>query len=139
MAVYLCAVCDTEYDEDSQTVRWNDLPSDWICPVCDSGKAFWRRIGAEPDTFEDTQETTKESAVSFEPQKTEDSHEIYLVDINAMAETGQSIIEPMQTKSSVIRWDDILIQGAQLSRTPLNHDDKVDTTTTIGALWLKNQ
>ncbi len=137
MAVYLCAVCDTEYDEDSQTVRWNDLPSDWLCPVCDSGKAFWRRTGAEPDTFKDALETTKANVTSFGSQKTEDSHESYLADINVMAETGRSIIEPMQTKASVIRWDDILIQGAQLSRSPLNHDDKVDTTTTIGPMAKK--
>ncbi len=132
MAVYLCMVCDTEYDEGSQTVRWNDLPSDWGCPVCDSGKPFWKRTGAAPDTFEDTQDPIKENVVSFAPQKTEDSHETYLADIDTIAETGQSIIEPMQTKTSVIRWDDILIQGAQLSRTPLNKDESVDATTTIG-------
>lgn len=132
MAVYICTVCDTEYDEDKETVPWNDLPSDWVCPVCDSGKPFWRRVGAEPDTFEDTQETTKESTFTFEPQKTADSHEEYLADINSMAETGQSIIEPMQTKSSVINWDDILIQGAQLYRMPLNHEDSVETQTVIG-------
>jgi methylamine---glutamate N-methyltransferase subunit C len=132
MAVYLCTVCDTEYNEAREAVPWNDLPSDWVCPVCDSGKAFWRRVGAEPDTFEDTQETTQESTVQFAPQKKEDTHENYMVDIDAMAETGQSIIEPMQTKTTVIRWDDILIQGAQLSRIPLNHDAPVDTTTIIG-------
>lgn len=132
MAVYLCTVCDTEYDENKQVIRWNDLTPDWLCPVCDSGKSFWRRIGAEPDIFEDTEETIKESILSFEPQKREDSHEIYMIDIDTMADTGQSIIEPMQTKASVIRWDDILIQGAQLTRTPLNHEDKVDTTTIIG-------
>jgi glutamate synthase domain-containing protein 2 len=132
MAVYLCTVCDTEYNEAREAVRWNDLPSDWVCPVCDSGKAFWRRVGAEPDTFEDTEETTQESTFQFAPQKKEDTHENYMVDIDAMAETGQSIIEPMQTKTTVMRWDDILIQGAQLSRIPLNHDDPVDTTTIIG-------
>lgn len=132
MAVYVCLVCDTEYDENKENVRWNDLPSDWVCPVCDSGKALWRRVGAEPDTFLDTQETTKETLVSFEPQKTTDTHETYLTDIDQMAETGQSIIEPMQTRVAVIKWDDILIQGAQLSRIPLNHSDPVDTTTIIG-------
>ncbi len=132
MAVYLCTVCDTEYNEGQQPVSWNNLPSDWLCPVCDSGKAFWRRVGAEPDTFLDTEETTKETSLVFEPQKTTDSHEVYLTDIDTMAETGQSIIEPMQTMASVINWDDILIQGAQLSRIPLNHADPVDTTTIIG-------
>jgi glutamate synthase domain-containing protein 2/rubredoxin len=137
MAVYLCTVCDTEYDEAQENIAWNDLPPDWACPVCESGKAFWRRIGAEPDTFEDTRETTKKDPIAFEPLKTEDSHETYLADIVAMAESGQSIIEPMQTKATLIKWDDILIQGAQLSRTPLNHDDPVETTTTIGPMATK--
>jgi glutamate synthase domain-containing protein 2 len=132
MAVYVCSVCDTEYDEDKETVRWNDLPSDWVCPVCDSGKAFWRRIGAEPDISEDVQETKRDKTIVFEPSKTEDSHESYLADIHAMAATGQSIIEPMQTRKKTISWDDILIQGAQLARIPLNHEDQVDTTTVIG-------
>ncbi len=132
MAVYVCSVCDTQYDEDREAVRWNDLPSNWVCPVCDSGKAFWRRVGAEPDISEDLQETTRDKTVVFEPSKTEDSHESYLADIHAMAATGKSIIEPMQTRKKIIPWDDILIQGAQLARIPLNHDDPVDTTTVIG-------
>lgn len=132
MAVYLCTVCDTEYDEAKQDVSWINLPADWVCPVCDSGKAFWRRVGAEPDTFLDKDEPIKESSLIFEPQKTTDSHESYLADIDTMAVTGKSIIEPMQTMTEVIGWDDILIQGAQLSRIPLNHDAPVDTTTTIG-------
>lgn len=132
MAVYICTVCETEYDEDKEEIAWNDLPSDWICPVCESGKGFWRRVGAEPDTSLDTQKTTKEGIPSFEPIKSEDTHEILLTDIDAIAETGHSIIEPMQTKVSLIRWEDILIQGAQLSRTPLNHEQPVETTTVIG-------
>ena len=69
MALYVCSVCDTEYDEDKEAVRWNDLPTDWVCPVCDSGKAFWRRVGAEPDISEDIEEATRERVVSFDPQK----------------------------------------------------------------------
>ena len=132
MAVYVCSVCDTQYDEEKEAVRWNDLPADWVCPVCDSGKPFWRRIGAEPDISKDIQETSRDKTVIFEPSKTEDSHESYLADIHAMAATGKSIIEPMQTRKPTISWDDILIQGAQLARIPLNHDDAVDTSTVIG-------
>jgi len=131
MAVYVCSVCDTEYDEDKEAVRWNDLPSDWVCPVCDSGKPFWRRANAEPDISTDNP-AGNNHPLSFIPGKTEDSHESYLSDIHTMAETGQSIIEPMQTKKPVVSWDDILILGAQLARIPLNHADPVDTTTIIG-------
>lgn len=132
MAVYVCSVCDSEYNEDKQAVRWNDLPPEWVCPVCESGKAFWRRVDAEPDTSEDSLEATRDTALSYEPQKTEDSHEVFFTDIDTMAETGQSIIEPMQTRKPTISWDDILIQGAQLARIPLNHGDPVETATIIG-------
>ncbi|WP_028585434.1 glutamate synthase-related protein [Desulfogranum mediterraneum] len=132
MAVYICTVCDTEYDEDKEGIPWNELPPDWVCPVCESDKSFWRRVGAEPDTSQAGAETSKEEGLSHDPRKSEDSHESYLADIIAMAETGQSIIEPMQTRATLIGWDDILIQGAQLSRLPLNHQDPVSTTTVIG-------
>ena len=132
MAVYVCSVCDTEYSEENEDVRWNDLPADWVCPVCDSSKPFWQRVGQEPDTFEDVQDTAGEQALQFTPTKTEDSHESYLADIHAMAASGKSIIEPMQTRKPVISWQDILIQGAQLARIPLNHSEPVATETVIG-------
>ncbi len=132
MAVYVCSVCDTRYDEDEKSVRWNDLPVDFQCPVCDAKKAFWRRIDAEPDIFEDKLEATKERIISFDPDKAEDSHESYMADIHAMATNGKSIIEPMQSRKPVISWDDLLIQGAQLAKIPINHSDSVETTTVIG-------
>ncbi|MEN8140691.1 MAG: glutamate synthase-related protein [Thermodesulfobacteriota bacterium] len=132
MALYRCSVCDTEYDESSHPVRWNDLPADWTCPVCEAGKPFWRRVGAEPDTSEDSQEATKERDISFAPDRVEDPHETYMADIQAMAASGKSVTEPMQTRKPVISWDDLLVQGAQLARIPLNHDVEIETTTVIG-------
>ncbi len=132
MSIYVCSVCETQYDESNKSIRWNDLPADWHCPVCEAEKSFWRRVGAEPDIFEDKQEATKERIISFEPDKTEDIHESYMADIHAMAVTGKSIIEPMQSRKPVISWDDILIQGAQLAKIPLNQDEKVQTETIIG-------
>lgn len=132
MSKYICSVCDTEYDEERQTVRWNDLPPDWHCPVCEAGKPFWRRADSSPDISADREESTKERVILFEPDKAEDSHESYMANIHAMATSGKSIIEPMQTRKPVICWDDILIQGAQLAKIPLNHDEPVETITTIG-------
>ncbi len=50
MAKYQCTVCGYIYDEDDGDpdggippgTRWEDLPDDWVCPVC----------GAEKDQFE---------------------------------------------------------------------------------------
>jgi len=43
MAVYICTVCDTMYDEDKEGVKWDDLPDDWLCPVCASPKSLFKR------------------------------------------------------------------------------------------------
>ena len=33
-----CDVCGYEYDEDAEGVKWEDLPEDWVCPLCGVGK-----------------------------------------------------------------------------------------------------
>ncbi len=46
MAKYVCNVCGYIYDEDlgddSQNIapgtKFEDLPSDWLCPLCSVGK-----------------------------------------------------------------------------------------------------
>ncbi len=50
MAKYQCTVCGYIYDENEGDpdndippgTKWEDLPEDWVCPVC----------GAEKDQFE---------------------------------------------------------------------------------------
>ena len=34
MAKYRCTVCNWVYDEDREGAAFNDLPSEWVCPVC---------------------------------------------------------------------------------------------------------
>ncbi len=42
MAIYKCTVCDYEYDEEKEGVKFADLPDDYECPDC----------GADKDDFE---------------------------------------------------------------------------------------
>ena len=35
---YICNVCDYVYDEEEQGVKFEDLPEDWVCPLCGVGK-----------------------------------------------------------------------------------------------------
>lgn len=35
-------VCDTVFDENKDGAKWDDLPGDWICPVCDSLKSMFK-------------------------------------------------------------------------------------------------
>lgn len=132
MSVYMCMICDTTYDEEQEGVLWDELPDDWVCPVCDSGKSHYtlvrdstttpRRIGPSEDDAMD--------AAGGQPRFSE--LESRMIDIHEIARTGASIIEPMRTRTPTFSWDDVLFKGAQLAKLPLNHDEPVDTTTVLG-------
>jgi glutamate synthase domain-containing protein 2 len=65
-------------------------------------------------------------------RRSSDDLETHMADIHSMAETGKSIIEAMRTRKRTLSWDDLLIKGAQLAKTPLNEDQPVRTETIIG-------
>ncbi len=52
MAKYECSVCGYIYDEDegdpdsgvAPGTKWNDVPDDWVCPVCGVGKGDFESI-----------------------------------------------------------------------------------------------
>ncbi len=54
MAKYVCSVCGYTYDEAkgipeagiAPGTRWEDLPDDWVCPVCGAAKAEFVKQGA---------------------------------------------------------------------------------------------
>jgi glutamate synthase domain-containing protein 2 len=133
MAIYKCQVCDYLYDEDKEGVKWEDLPDDWVCPVCESDKSLFegvKDIESESKPVETTAIGDKSSIEDL--IRNSDQTETLMADIHMMAETGQSVLEPMKTKLPVISWDDILIKGAQLAKIPLNHEDPVSAQTVIG-------
>ncbi len=35
---YVCEVCGYIYDEEVEGVKWEDLPSDYECPLCSVNK-----------------------------------------------------------------------------------------------------
>jgi thiamine pyrophosphate-dependent acetolactate synthase large subunit-like protein/rubredoxin len=48
VAKYICEVCGYIYSEEKEGVKWADLPDDWVCPVCGSGKDSYKLIEEEP-------------------------------------------------------------------------------------------
>ena len=38
MAKYICDVCGYEYDPNVEGKAFNELPEDWVCPICGVGK-----------------------------------------------------------------------------------------------------
>ncbi|MCW3807575.1 glutamate synthase-related protein [Plebeiibacterium marinum] len=134
MAVYKCLACGNEYDEEKEGVKWQDLPGDWICPVCGVAKDMFESIGDQDEaqnSAEDIDHVDKGDYLS-KWKKSGDDNEQYFNDIHTIAETGKSIAEPMKTKMPLVSWNDILFKGAQLSKLPINTEVEVNTKTVIG-------
>jgi len=36
--IYKCDICGYIYDESKESVKFEDLPDDWVCPICGVGK-----------------------------------------------------------------------------------------------------
>jgi glutamate synthase domain-containing protein 2/rubredoxin len=133
MAIYKCTVCETIYDEEKEGRRWDLLPDSWVCPVCESGKSYFRLVPPTQTADGLTEAVSSGISVFSEVlERTSDDFEIHMADIHQIAKTGKSIVEPMRTKSPTFSWDEILIKGAQLSRIPLNYAEPVNTRTIIG-------
>ena len=137
MSAYICDVCEYAYDEVKEKAKWDALPADWHCPVCESGKNLYHPARPGSDASRTTERTDTEDRATGPPEsgdlkRSSDSQEVHMADIHRMAESGNSIIEPMRTRFFGFSWDDILIKGAQIARLPLNEDEPVSTRTTIG-------
>ena len=46
---YVCKICGFIYDEATQDAKWNDLDTDWVCPVCKAPKEKFEAV-AETST-----------------------------------------------------------------------------------------
>lgn len=132
LAAYACGLCSHVYDEAKEGVRWDDLPDDWTCPVCGSGKESFTLIEAVPAPAAEPVSTSLDEEYLGEWRRPSDDLEKNMADIHSIASTGHSVIEPMRTKTPSFSWDEVLIRGAQLAKLPLNKSQPVTTRTVIG-------
>lgn len=44
MAKYECTVCGYIYDEEKEGKKWDELPDDWVCPLCNSSKDYFKLV-----------------------------------------------------------------------------------------------
>ena len=133
MAEYRCVVCEYIYDENKGGTAWDDLPEDWLCPVCGSPKKLYEPVEEKAAETLSVQEADADTPGDMEALlRPGDEFESTMADIHEMAQTGQSISEPMRTRKPTIAWDDLLIKGAQIAKLPLNADEPVSTKTVIG-------
>lgn len=125
MVIYKCPVCGYEYKDGE---AFEALEETWVCPICGAAKARFEREG-RPEKEEEA-----ENPLAYPAEfAREDSHfERHMRQIQQMAVTGKTVIEPMGTTLPVVSWDDILILGAQLNPSPLGEDAQINLQTIIG-------
>ncbi len=158
MTYYRCNVCNVfEYDPERGNslthirpgTEPSDFPEIWVCPICGSDWTHLKPV-LQPESPLSGQPVScpacgipLDQPVAGSPgevqagylgewERSSDDLEGYMSDIHTIAETGESIIEPMRTKKPVISWDDILIKGAQIAIVPLNKETAINTRTIIG-------
>ena len=41
---YECTICGYIYDDEVEDVKFEELPEDWVCPLCGATKDVFRKI-----------------------------------------------------------------------------------------------
>ena len=41
---YICQVCGYIYDDEVEEMPFEDLPDDWVCPLCGVGKDMFEKV-----------------------------------------------------------------------------------------------
>jgi methylamine---glutamate N-methyltransferase subunit C len=132
MARYRCLICHFVYNEKTEGVAFDELPADWVCPVCGAAKSEFELVEEPEASAPARSEPVREGTKVSDLLRASDDVETSMADIHRMALTGESVVEPMRSRKPVVSWDDILIKGAQLARPPLDRGETVDTKTVIG-------
>ncbi|MEG1706625.1 MAG: rubredoxin [Clostridia bacterium] len=69
MAKYVCSICGYIYDEQKQKVKFNDLPTEWKCPLCGASKSDFVK---QEEVFKpSTEKSEKKTVVDNKPTLSE--------------------------------------------------------------------
>ena len=41
---YICDLCGFVYDDANEAVKFEDLPDNWVCPICGAGKDSFSKV-----------------------------------------------------------------------------------------------
>ncbi len=41
---YLCEICGYIYDEEKEGKKFEDLPEEWVCPICNASKEDFSKM-----------------------------------------------------------------------------------------------
>ncbi len=135
---FRCTVCQWEYDEENglpesdipANTKFGDLPDDFKCPICSSGKERFERldetrhVAEEPPVLSRKTPSQQISDNPFEPE---------LQSMIEKARTGEIELSSMRSLKHKNQLDTILFTPGQLKLKPLRDDEvTVNMKTIIG-------
>ena len=44
MEKYVCELCGYIYDEEVEETKFEELPEDWVCPLCGASKELFKKM-----------------------------------------------------------------------------------------------
>lgn len=90
MGKQICEVCEYIYDDEKSGTAWENLPDNWICPVCASSKKLFKKIEEGSIVPEpELQKEMKEDEPVMDLNRTMSDTESYLSDIHGISRTGK--------------------------------------------------
>ena len=57
MSQWRCTVCNWIFDEEKEGRKFEDLPADWVCPICNAPPSAFVKLGVEVTPWKDTEKT----------------------------------------------------------------------------------
>ncbi len=60
MKKYRCLICGYIYDDSAESVKFEDLPEDWKCPICGATKDMFEEVGGEGNEEKTTNDEAEE-------------------------------------------------------------------------------
>ena len=74
MSKYVCSICGYIYDEATGIpeagiapgTKWNDLPDDWVCPICGATKEEFKKQGESVPTAENQPKPVIEASTDMQ-------------------------------------------------------------------------
>ena len=79
---YICKICGFVYDDTKEKVPFENLPQDWVCPVCGASKSDFKLV-VEEKSKKSNKSKNKKSETKF-VEKSEDLQKLSVAELSAL-------------------------------------------------------
>lgn len=79
---YICKICGFVYDDAKEKVPFENLPQDWVCPVCGASKSDFKLV-VEEKSKKSNKSKNKKSETKF-VEKSEDLQKLSVAELSAL-------------------------------------------------------